>query len=302
MRTRFAVLAALLVPLGVVRADDATAEADWKELSGWMESSAPKKAEQKKPFQAESEKRLRAFLEKHPTEAKFADPARYVLARLLADQRKFDDAVKLYDELIKSEDEEMRLRGRFGSVRALAEKRDLRAARARLDGYLKLLPDHEDLLKLDAYLKELEGHAKKGATLKKGAAAPPIAGVELSGKVWVVEFARSDAPPCKKGWPRLAELAKKWKVDVVTIALEPDDKAKAANLSWKVISGDAAKDVAREWGIATIPWVAVVGKDGKLVGVGLRADEGKDLADTVELAVTGKKPKLTEKELGLDGE
>jgi hypothetical protein len=313
MRTAFrAGLCAALAVAAVApraRADEAQAETDWKELESWLESESAKKPEEKKGFPAEAEKRLRAFIDKHKDVAKYANPARYVLGRMLLDQHKPEKAAPLLEEVAKSDDQDLRAKGRFTLVRALCDKHDTKTARAKLDAFLKDDPDNEDLKRLDDYVKKLEGLGARAAALKKGADAPAVAGqaadgsdftLDTKGKVAVVEFTLSAAPPFKKGISALKKIADKWKdkLVVVSVLIDPDpDKAKkeAKDATWTVLAGDKARDTARDWGIKTVPYAAII-KDGKLAAVMLRSDQPEELAAQVEYAITGKKPKEKEED------
>lgn len=306
-RRAFAVAAAtvfMVVAAVPGRADEAEAEQDWRTLETWLGEQKPKSADERKTFGAEAEKRLRAFLEKHGQISKLAHPARYLLARILTEQKKPDKALPLFEELAKADDADMKAKGRFGVVRALIDKRDAKAARVRLDPWLKEAPDDEGLKSLDEHLKKLDGLSAKNAALKKGAAAPAY-GADAKGKVVLVDFFRSDAPPAKGGLARLRRLHEKWKEKgllVVTVALDPDPKkVEELKLPWTVVSGDAAKKIALDWGVRSIPWTALVDRGGKIFQVGLRPDV-EDLDREVETAVTGKAPPRKDPGLGLEGD
>lgn len=291
--------------------DEAQAESDWKELEAWLSdykldvgATPEQKAEANKKHAAEAESRLRAFIDKHKAVAKYATPARYVLGRMMLDQHKPEKALPLLEDAAKSDDPDMKSKGRFYLVEALCQKGDVKAARARLDAFKKDDPDSEDLKKLDEHVKKLESMNAKSAALKKGAPAPAVVGLALDGseftldpkgKVALVEFNLGGAPPFKAGVSALKKIADHWKdkLVVVTVLIDPDvEKAKksAKDATWTVLAGEKATDCARDWGIKTVPSAYII-KEGKIAALGVRSDRPEDLASEIEYVITGKRPK-----------
>src|SRR5439155_1493767 len=74
------------------------------------------------------------------------------------------------------------------SVKMLVQdKKDVKAARARLDGYLKDHPDEADLKTLDEAIKRGEKHAEAVKTVKAGAPAPDIKTKTVDGADFTLE-------------------------------------------------------------------------------------------------------------------
>jgi thiol-disulfide isomerase/thioredoxin len=118
---------------------------------------------------------------------------------------------------------------------------------------------------------------------------------DLKGKVVVVDFWATWCMPCVMAMPDMKAAYKKYKdqgVQFVGISLdEKDDKAKVAEfvkqqeIAWPIaFSGQGWEDpTARQYGIASIPSVWVVGKDGLVVS----DDAREKLGETIEAAIKG---------------
>lgn len=275
--------------------DDEKAVTDYKAIETWLEGQKPKNADERKALRVEMTKRLKAFLKDYPSAGKTTLAAKNVLADVVAQDGKLDEALAIYEEFVKGSDEEFQQRGRWGVVKTLVAKKDVKGARARLDGFMKEHQDDKNLQELDGYLKQLE----TGKSVKVGAPAPSFKtdSVELAalkGKIVLLDFWATWCPPCKKDLPQLRKLYADLKgkgFEIVGVdAFEKDWAAYKAfvakeQVSWPQVTEKDAKAVARDYGVEHLPRTVLVGKDGKVLALDLRADA---LVEAIKAAVEDK--------------
>jgi peroxiredoxin len=315
MRRLVAIVAfASIVAASPARADDdPKAVADYKTIEEWVGSQQPKTAEERKAFRTECEKRFRAFLKDHPDGGSPTRSVKGSLADVLYNSDKFDESLKLWEEILKAPEEDQHPRARYGIIRDLVGKKDVKGARARLDGFLKEHPDEETLRQADEYLKRSEDYTKrsdKGKALKVGDEAPAIKlkiaedkEIDLAaykGKAVLLHFwtseKRVELADIKKLY---ADLHAKG-LEVLGLDLfEKDWEAykkvvEKEQIAWPLVTQKDAKSVAQSYGVTTFPRVVLVGKDGKVLSLSVPYSQ---LAESVKAAVDGKplpKPKAPE--------
>jgi thiol-disulfide isomerase/thioredoxin len=294
--------APLAAPVPAV-ADDGNAGEDWKAITDWLDGQKPKDAEERKQLRTQLTAKLRGFLKVHPDAGKATLDAKYVLSDVLAQDKSWDAALALFEDLAKSKDEKYAPWAKAQIVRALMEKHDYAQARTRLDALAKELPGDENVAKLDAALKQREGVKKAAAGMQLGAPPPAlkgktVAGADFSlddwkGKVVLVDFWATWCPPCAKELPNLkalyAELHGKG-FEIVGIDGVEKDPAKltdfiaAKQIAWPQLAEDG-KRLSRDWGVTSLPRLVLLGKDGNIAALDLRGDR---LAKAVRALVAGK--------------
>jgi thiol-disulfide isomerase/thioredoxin len=126
---------------------------------------------------------------------------------------------------------------------------------------------------------------------------------DLKGKAYIVDFWATWCGPCVASQPEMKEIYKKYKdrgLEIVGVSLDEskDDVvgfAKTNEIPWIQTWSEGkkwAKPTALKYGIAAIPSVWVVGKDGKVVSDDARSDEDapNKLQDTVKKALNEEQP------------
>jgi peroxiredoxin len=297
---------------GLVRADDPPGDAkadvdkaatDYKALTDWLETESKKATtkEAKVALHGEILKHLRAFVTDHPKGGDATMVVKRELAKLLEQDKKYDEALALFEELLKAENPDYVLDAEAQLVRTLIEKKDWKKARTRLDPFLKDHPDDKNLQKLDGFLKESEA----GSNVKVGAACPAfkaktVGGDEVSleglkDKVAVLEFWAPD-PKAKACWAEVAGLKKAYAdlkakgLELVGIAIAENNEERfkaaiaKAQIAWPQVL-DVEGSVVRTFAATKLPYSVLVGKDGKILALGLRGD---DLTAAIRAVVDGK--------------
>ncbi len=308
MRRFVAVVAlATVVVAGSARADDDPKAADdYKALVEWLsKQEKPKDAKEVAAQRAEKEKHCRAFLKDHPDAGATTLTVKSVLADVLLKWKKYDESISLWEEVLKATDEEHHAEARSEIVECLVGKKDLKGARARLDAFLKDHPDEERLVQLDTYLKGIENRRP----LKVGDDAPPIKTkgtddkeIDLAafkGKVVLLYFwttkASTDLADLKKLY---ADLHPKGLELIGIDYLDKDLDAyktvvEKEQIPWPLVTQKAALAIAQAYGATTLPHLMLVGKDGKILSLGLPKNM-ELVVQSVKAAMDGKplpKPK-----------
>jgi thiol-disulfide isomerase/thioredoxin len=279
-------------------ADQESANADFKEFQAWLEQANPKDAAERAALRVEVTKRARAFLKSHPQPGAAAFAVRDALADALYESHDFKGSLAEAEPLAKADDAKWAAAGRRAVVKALI-RLDLKAARTRLDAYLKDHPDERGLVEADKVLKDFE----RGKPLKVGEAPPEfttktLAGEDfsfskLTGKIALVDFWATWCPPCKKELPNLKKLyselhAKGFEIVGVDFGDRDIDKLKEfltkEQVAWPQLVADA-KPIARAYHVEALPRTVLLGRDGKVAALDLR---GERLAKAIRALLDGK--------------
>ena len=151
-------------------------------------------------------------------------------------------------------------------------------------------------------MDRVQSQAKKMSILGKSApgiettdlAGEPWSLAEQRGKVVVVDFWATWYGPCKKEVPNLKKLHERHgtREDFLMVGISLDDEAEdlrsyieTAALPWPTLfePGKAFRNsAAKAYGVISIPTLVVIGRDGKVVLVGLKGDP---LAESVQAAL-----------------
>lgn len=298
-------LASVVVLVAPALADDASqddkAQAAYNDLIAWIKAQQPTAPADKKALRVEVMKRLSAFLQTYPNSGRVTSNIREVYGNMLVEDKRYDDALAQYELVAKSDEPADAAYGAAKIVRTLMLKKDYVTARKRLDDYVKTYPDDKNLPALDDSLKKVEA----GSALKPGAKAPPIektktfAGADFSlsdwkGKVVLVDFwatpklSQLDADAALRE-KLLADLEPKGFEVVGVVVFEKDDKdlkqlLAADKITWPQLVADG-KSIAVSYGVTKIPGAVLIGKDGKIVALGLR---GLEVDKAVRAIMAGK--------------
>ena len=117
----------------------------------------------------------------------------------------------------------------------------------------------------------------------KGLDGKPVALKDYAGKVVLIDFWATWCPPCREEVPNLVALHKKSAgkgFDILGVSLDGPEPKKVIgftqqnDMTWRHIydGGGWEAAVPRKYGVHSIPFTVLVGKDGKILAVGARSD------------------------------
>lgn len=181
-------------------------------------------------------------------------------------------------------------------------------------------PSADYLSRLDELEKQYNDLRDKVSGMTRGNAMPAFTGVDVNGKshssgdyagkVWVLDFWFSGCIPCKAEMPYMEKLAEEFKgQDVQFFALSLDSgeqlmkawtnlvKEKKGEEVQLNIPDGFKSDLARFFGIRSVPRIIVVDKDGKIVDAFARRPSDPKLRQLLqELLGISEEPALTKEE------
>lgn len=112
----------------------------------------------------------------------------------------------------------------------------------------------------------------------------PVSVADFKGKVVLIQFWATWCPPCRAEMPNIIKAYKRFKdkgFDVLGVSRDrpPEgeqklvDYAKAKGMPWRQVSyKGGADEIAEAYGVNGIPHTVLVGRDGKVVRVGVRGE------------------------------
>ncbi len=117
----------------------------------------------------------------------------------------------------------------------------------------------------------------------KGLDGKPIALKDYAGKVVLVDFWATWCPPCREEIPSLVMLHKKFAgkgFEILGVSLDGPEQKKIAGFTqqngmvWRHVydGGGWEAAVSRKYGVRSIPFTVLIGKDGKIIAVGADAE------------------------------
>lgn len=165
-------------------------------------------------------------------------------------------------------------------------------ARAIRDKDKKAVPEKLNQL-MDTIAKVIERPRSYDSSVKpgtipmdfkgKGLDGKPIALKDYAGKVVLIDFWATWCPPCREEVPNLVALHKKYAgkgFDILGVSLDGPEQKKVVGFTqqngmpWRHVydGGGWEAAVSRKYGVRSIPFTVLVGKDGKILAVGARSE------------------------------
>jgi thiol-disulfide isomerase/thioredoxin len=130
---------------------------------------------------------------------------------------------------------------------------------------------------------------------EKDLAGKPLSVAALKGKVVLIDFWATWCGPCREELPNVIEIYKKNHAhgfEVIGVSLDSDRERleqfiSAQGMAWaQYFDGEGWDNkLAKKYGVHSIPMTYLLGRDGKIIGRGLR---GEELADAVTKALAGR--------------
>ncbi len=145
----------------------------------------------------------------------------------------------------------------------------------------------DTIVKVIARPRSYDASVKPGALPMdfkgKGLDGKPVALKDYAGKVVLIDFWATWCPPCREEVPNLVALHKKYAgkgFDILGVSLDGPEQKKVVGFTqqngmpWRHVydGGGWEAAVSRKYGVRSIPFTVLVGKDGKILAVGADAE------------------------------
>jgi thiol-disulfide isomerase/thioredoxin len=234
------------------------------------------------------------FLAAHPASASKVG-VRFARAAALADLGKLVDAKKAYEELAAEagEDKNRKVGIVVAHANALADFGDVEGARALLMKIKEEIPEAGDFV--DRQLVGFEPMGTDPTAFPDGVKdldGKAVALADYKGKLLFIDFWATWCGPCVREIPHVVDAYERFQgqgFDVLGVTLDGAEDAGKVRLfaaehrmPWRQqhdsAAGSEGNTLANAYGVESIPHTILLGRDGKILRVGLRGDA---LAHTV---------------------
>ena len=271
----------------------ASIESDLKEQLGKLEKTPESREKAMKIFSSATEE-IDAYLKANP-EAKDALAAKVLQVQLYAALQQEEKAAAmlpdLYKQLPKGKDGDLKNALPVVAIlsRTLIEKGDKKAAKELLESFEKDFADHPGMSEMgERFLGSIRGKLNQpgpGDTMEIAFTAIDGTKVDLAamkGKVVLVDFWATWCGPCVGELPNVKKAYTAYHekgFEIVAISLDQEKETleafiKKEGMAWpQAFDGKGwGNEIAKKFGINSIPATFLVGKDGKVVATDLRGE------------------------------
>ena len=238
------------------------------------------------------------YLKNHATGETHVD-VQLSRAGALGHLSKLDDAKKAYDEALKGLDLEKNgantMWGAYvGYATMLADANDIEGAKKQYQAAKDAMPSVSQVNALaEAAMKNLDAIGKDATAFPEDAKdldGKVVALGDFKGKVVLIDFWATWCPPCRQEMPNVIKAYEKFHAkgfEIVGISLDKPGDTEVVKkfttekkMPWRQVYYPADHNkVAEVYEVNGIPHTVLVGKDGKVIRVGLR---GEMLQKTLE--------------------